>query len=60
LPLGKRLIEPFAGSAAVSINARFPSALVSDFNADLINLYLSITNDVSHFIGEASALFGGA
>jgi DNA adenine methylase len=60
LPAGKRLIEPFAGSAAVSINASFQSALVTDFNADLINLYLSIKNDVSHFVGEASALFSGA
>jgi DNA adenine methylase len=38
LPDGARLIEPFAGSAAVSLNAGFASAFVADFNADLINL----------------------
>ena len=59
LPAGDRLIEPFAGSAAVSLNASFPSALVADSNADLINLYRSIKNDASRFINEAEALFGG-
>lgn len=59
LPMARRLIEPFAGSAAVSLNAGFPAALVSDLNADLINLYCSIKEDVSHFIREAGALFGG-
>lgn len=58
LPAGKRLIEPFAGSAAVSLNADYPSALVADSNADLINLYRSIRSDASHFINEARLLFG--
>lgn len=60
LPAGRRLIEPFAGSAAVSLNAAFPAALVSDSNTDLINLYRSIQRDSSRFIDEASALFGAA
>lgn len=60
LPAGQRLIEPFAGSAAVSLNATFPSALVADSNADLINLYRSIQSDASRFMNEAGTLFGGA
>lgn len=59
LPAGKRLVEPFAGSAAVSLNADFPEALVADFNADLINLYRSIQTDPLRFLSEAGALFGG-
>ena len=59
LPTGRRLIEPFAGSAAVSLNAAFCEALVADFNADLVNLYRSIRADAARFIHEASALFSG-
>jgi DNA adenine methylase len=60
LPNGDRLIEPFAGSAAVSLNAGFESALVADFNADLINLYSSIKTDAARFLSEAGALFDGS
>lgn len=59
LPAGSRLVEPFAGSAAVSLNAAFPTALVADSNADLINLYRSIQADTPRFLSEACALFGG-
>lgn len=57
LPEGDRLVEPFAGSAAVSLNADFSSALVADFNADLVNLYRSIQSDTARFIREAGSLF---
>jgi DNA adenine methylase len=53
------LVEPFAGSAAVSLNAGFSEALVADFNADLVNLYRSIKTDTTRFLTEAGALFGG-
>lgn len=59
LPDGSRLIEPFAGSAAVSLNAGFATALVADFNADLINLYSSIKSDAARFLAEAGSLFDG-
>jgi len=39
LPEGKRLIEPFAGSAAVFLNTDFKRYQLSDSNIDLINLY---------------------
>jgi DNA adenine methylase len=58
LPRGDRLVEPFAGSAAVALSARFAAALVADTNADLINLYQAIQKNPGRFIAEASALFG--
>lgn len=60
LPHGARLIEPFAGSGAVSLNAGFASALVADFNGDLINLYRSIQADAARFVAEAGVLFDGS
>lgn len=60
LPNGVRLVEPFAGSAAVSLNASFASALVADFNVDLINLYRSIQVDQPRFLADAGGLFDGS
>lgn len=60
LPRGRRLIEPFAGSAAISLNAGFSHGLIADLNGDLINLYRSIQTDAQRFVDEASALFAGA
>lgn len=57
LPKGKRLVEPFAGSVAVSLSANFPRFLVADANVDLVNLYRSIQADAPRFIREASLLF---
>jgi DNA adenine methylase len=57
LPPGSRLIEPFAGSAVVSLNADYPRRLAADSNRDLINLYRSITVDVAKFINETENLF---
>jgi DNA adenine methylase len=57
LPTGARLVEPFAGSAAVALNACFADALVADSNEDLINLYQSIQADTPRFLQEAKELF---
>ena len=38
----KRLIEPFAGSAALSIALEFESYLLNDISADLICLFSAI------------------
>ena len=35
----KRLIEPFCGSAALSLALEFDEYLLNDINSDLINLY---------------------
>jgi DNA adenine methylase len=50
LPKGNRLVEPFAGSGAVFLNAHFAENIIADGNADLINLYQAIQNDGLSFI----------
>ena len=57
LPNGKRLIEPFVGSGAVFINTEFNHYLLSDSNADLINLFLQLQNEGDVFVNYASTLF---
>lgn len=57
LPAGKHLIEPFAGSGAVFLNADFNEFLIADTNADLINLYKQIQKHGNDFISYASTLF---
>lgn len=57
LPEAKRLIEPFAGSAAVFLNTTYRDNLISDANADLINLYQVIQSDGYSFIEYAEKLF---
>lgn len=57
LPAGQRLIEPFAGSAAVALNSGFRHALVCDSNADLINLYLAVRDRLDEFLAEGRAVF---
>lgn len=57
MPIGTRLVEPFAGSGVVSLNADFPSALVADVNVDLINLYQSIKINPERFVQETRQLF---
>ena len=42
LPAGERLVEPFVGSGALFLNTDYPSYLLTDANADLINLYRNI------------------
>ncbi len=60
LPHGQRLIEPFAGSAAVAINAGYEQAIVSDLNPHLIELYEMVRDRLSDFIEEGQKLFSGA
>lgn len=50
LPEGKRLIEPFCGSAAVFLNTDYKKNIVADTNYDVINLYLHLQKDVHSFI----------
>lgn len=42
LPEGKRLIEPFAGSCAVTMNTSYEQYIIADINNDLIELYKTI------------------
>lgn len=57
LPRGRRLVEPFAGSAAVWLNSRFASALVCDRNADLIALYRCLQREGEPFIDFCRGFF---
>lgn len=57
LPEGNRLIEPFAGSAVVSLNANYEKLLISDINKDLINIYLLLQSSSEHFIGHSKNFF---
>ena len=57
LPEGKRLIEPFAGSAAVFLNTDYDQYLINDNNPDLINLYNILKNDGQDFIKKCRRYF---
>lgn len=57
LPEGDRLVEPFAGSCAVMMNADYPAYLVADINPDLINMYRQIKEHTRPFIVVAASLF---
>ncbi len=57
LPVGPRLVEPFAGSCAVMMETGYPSYLVADINPDLINMYQQIKDDVLGFIHLVERLF---
>ncbi|MDR1125847.1 MAG: Dam family site-specific DNA-(adenine-N6)-methyltransferase [Deltaproteobacteria bacterium] len=57
LPAGKRLVEPFAGSGAVFLNADYPAFLLCDLNPDLINFYRVLVEDGEGFIKQAQKLF---
>lgn len=53
----KRLIEPFAGSAALSLALEFEAYLLNDTNADLINLYQILKQEKRGFIDYAKSFF---
>ena len=57
LPEGKRLIEPFSGSAAVFLNTNYEQNLIADSNNDLINLYLQLQKNQDSFIKYCKKYF---
>lgn len=57
LPKGKRLVEPFVGSGALFLNTEFPSYLLADANADLINLYHHLQEKGDTFIEYCRPFF---
>ncbi|MGO1308337.1 MAG: DNA adenine methylase [Kluyvera intermedia] len=54
---GKRLVEPFAGSCAVMMNADYDEYLIADVNPDLVNLYKVMAFDTDAFLSELEILF---
>lgn len=57
LPQGTRLVEPFAGSGAVFLNADFPAFLLCDLNADLISLYCHLQEQGEAYIDYCRSFF---
>lgn len=57
LPVGRRLVEPFAGSCAVMMNTDYEEYLIADINPDLINLYKVIKDEPEAFICAAKEFF---
>ncbi|MCP1772055.1 DNA adenine methylase [Neisseria perflava] len=53
----QRLVEPFAGSAAVSLALEFEAYLLNDINEDLINLYQILKSEKQSFIDYARSFF---
>lgn len=52
-----RLIEPFAGSAALSLASNFDAYLLNDKNADLIGLFQMLKQEKQLFIEYARSFF---
>lgn len=60
LPEGKRLIEPFVGSAAIFLNSDYEDYLLCDNNPDLIELYQLLRGQSKRFIETCAELFNDA
>ena len=56
-PSSRRLVEPFAGSGAVFLNAPHSSCLVCDTNRDLIELYTAAARSKAAFIQRCKEYF---
>lgn len=57
LPLGERLIEAFAGSAALFLNTEYERYLINDINTDVISLYQILQKEGNHFIDQTHRFF---
>lgn len=57
LPQAQRLVEPFVGSAAVSLALNFEEYVLNDINADLIALYQTLKQEKQAFIDYAQSFF---
>ncbi|MCP0913740.1 MULTISPECIES: Dam family site-specific DNA-(adenine-N6)-methyltransferase [Legionella] len=57
LPAANRLIEPFAGSAAIFINSNYPNYLVAEENKDLIALFSCLQKEGETFIAYCEQFF---
>nr|WP_082890671.1 Dam family site-specific DNA-(adenine-N6)-methyltransferase [Eikenella longinqua] len=53
----KRLIEPFAGSAALSLALEFDAYLLNDTNSDLIGLFQTLKQERQSFIDYVRTFF---
>ncbi|WDL96431.1 Dam family site-specific DNA-(adenine-N6)-methyltransferase [Alicyclobacillus sp. ALC3] len=58
LPPADRLIEPFAGAAAVFLNTDYQDNVINDSNPDLIHVFVTLKQYGPTFIDECKGLFG--
>ena len=54
---GKRLVEPFVGSAAIFLNTNYERYLLADTNPDLIALYIQLQTEGESFVDFCHAFF---
>lgn len=57
LPEGKRLIEPFCGSATVFLNTEYQDNLIADTNKDVINIYQHFQKEKNSFVDYCQQFF---
>ncbi len=57
LPEGKRLVEPFCGSATVFLNTDYQENLIADTNRDVINIFSLLQKEGRDFIDYCSQYF---
>lgn len=57
LPDGDLLVEPFTGAGSVFLNTDYKNYLLTDINADLINLYNLLKSCPERFIRDARTFF---
>ncbi|EGT5675543.1 Dam family site-specific DNA-(adenine-N6)-methyltransferase [Cronobacter dublinensis subsp. dublinensis] len=60
LPPGKRLIEPFAGSCAVTLGTDYEDYIIADINQDLINLYIMVRDEPDELTRLSAEFFSFA
>lgn len=56
-PNAERLIEPFAGSAVISLNTDFDSYILGEENKDIINIFQHLQQEGDCFINYCEAYF---
>lgn len=54
---GDKLVEPFAGTCAVSLLSDYDNCVCNDINSDMINMFKLIQTDVDTFIQESYNYF---
>lgn len=57
LPKGKRLVEPFVGSGAVTLAFKYPAYSIGDANEDILSVWSALLARPEAFIAEAESLF---
>jgi len=60
LPPGHRLVEPFCGGCAVSLNADYPQYVLNDMNFALIFMYRQLMRHGDTFISSAKDYYAPA